>query len=304
MNTVIYGMGGVGGFFGGKIALHYVGKPNHEVHFIARGEHLKKVQTDGLILKHNNETFAIRPTSASDTADHLKDIDLILLTTKSYDLENVIPQLKKICNTDTVIIPIQNGLSNSHVLGSASLSGILCEGLVYVGSEIESPGVIKTIGALQKIIFGVEGKITDRLKSIETYLSAAGFSVQLTDHPLKYKWLKFQFIGALSAVTAKHNKTVGEVLADQEMRYDFIGIMKEITDVAIKKGIKLPEYSELKSLEIAEKMGYDQTTSFQRDYASDKKHELDAYFGELINEAHLLGLSLPISEKYYQQLKK
>ena len=303
MKTIVFGIGGVGGFFGGMLAKTYAGKTNHEVHFIARGYHLENMKRLGLKLKYNSDEYVIHPTSASSDVSGLPEADLILVTTKSYDLSGILPSLKKVSNEQTVILPLQNGLENSDVLGSAHLPGILCDGLVYVGSEIESPGVIKTIGATQKLIFGVEGKINERLKSIEEYLSVAGFQVVLTDKPLKYKWVKFQFIGALSAVTARHQKTVGEVLGDTKLKSDYLTIMDEISKVAKAKGIDFPDNATQKSLEIAERMGFEQTTSFQRDYVAGKNNELEAYLGKFISEANLTKISIPVSEKYYQELK-
>lgn len=303
MKTIIFGMGGVGGFFGGMLAKTYAGQTNHEVHFIARGAHLEQINRLGLKLKYNQEEFIIHPTSAGSDVSGLPTADLVLVTTKSYDLSGILSSIQKVSDENTVILPLQNGLENSDVLGSAHLPGILCEGLVYVGSEIESPGVIKTIGAAQKLIFGIEGKTNDRLKLIEKYLSGAGFQVVLTESPLKYKWMKFQFIGALSAVTARHRKTVGEVLGDSQLRNDYLTIMDEISKVAKAKGIDFPDNAAQKSLEIAERMGYEQTTSFQRDYAAGKNNELEAYLGKLITEANLTKVSVPVSEKYYLELK-
>lgn len=303
MKTVILGIGGVGGFFGGMLAKTYASQIGHEVHFIARGAHLEKIQLSGLRLKYNQDEFIIHPTSASDAVSNLPVADLIMVTTKSYDLAGIISSLRKISNENTVILPLQNGLENSDVLGSAGLPGLLCDGLVYVGSEIESPGVVKTIGATQKLIFGMEKQNPPILKTIEQYLSGAGFQVVLTDQPLKYKWLKFQFIGALSAVTARHQKTVGEVLADFALKQDYLTIMNEISGVAKAKGIEFSDNATQKSLEIAERMGFDQTTSFQRDYAAGRNNELDAYLGKFISEARLVNVAVPVSERYYHELK-
>lgn len=304
MKTVIIGLGGVGGFFGGMLARKYSGQSGHEVHFVARGKQLDAIKEKGLTLLYNEESYDIHPTSASENTSSVGIADLILITTKSYDLPSVLPLLKPICGEKTVMIALQNGMGNIEVLKNFNLPGILCDGLVYVGSEIKSPGIVKTIGATQKIIFGVEGSTPEILKSVETYLSAAGFQVVLTDNPLKYKWLKFQFICSLSAVTALHQKTIGQVLESESLTNDLLKLMDEIALVAKSKNTGFPNNATEKSMEIVRKMGFGQTTSFQRDYLAGKNHELENYLGVLVREAVSSNIQIPAAESYYLKLKK
>lgn len=304
MKTVIIGLGGVGGFFGGMLARKYSGETGQEVHFVARGKHLDAIREKGLNLLYNEESFIIHPSSAVDITSKIGIADLILITTKSYDLGSVLPLLKPICGEHTVMIALQNGMGNIEILKGFNLPGNLCDGLVYVGSEIKSPGVVKTIGATQKIIFGIEGSTPEILKSVETYLSAAGFQVVLTDNPLKYKWLKFQFICSLSAVTALHQKTIGQVLESESLTNDLLKLMEEIASVAKSKDMGFPDNATEKSMEIVRKMGFGQTTSFQRDYLAGKNHELENYLGVLVREAASSKITIPVAENYYLKLKK
>lgn len=304
MKTVIIGIGGVGGFFGGMLARKYSAQSGHEVHFVARGKHLEAIKEKGLTLQYNEDNFTVHPTSAIENSSSIGIADMVMITTKSYDLDSVLPLLKPICGPQTIIIALQNGMGNIEVLKGFNLPGILCDGLVYVGSEIKSPGVVKTIGATQKIIFGVEGSTPEILKSVESYLAAAGFQVVLTDNPLKYKWLKFQFICSLSAVTALHQKTIGQVLENKSLTNDLIKLMDEIALVAKSKNIGFPDNATEKSMEIVRKMGYGQTTSFQRDYLAGKNHELENYLGVLVREAADSNIKIPVAEHYYLTLKK
>jgi len=304
MKTVIIGIGGVGGFFGGMLARKYSAQPGHEVHFVARGKHLEAIKEKGLTLQYNEDNFNVHPTSSIENSSSIGIADLVMITTKSYDLGSILPLLKPICGPQTIIIALQNGMGNIEILKGFNLPGILCDGLVYVGSEIKSPGVVKTIGATQKIIFGVEGSTPEFLKSVETYLAAAGFQVVLTDNPLKYKWLKFQFICSLSAVTALHQKTIGQVLENESLTNDLIKLMDEIALVAKSKNIGFPDNATEKSMEIVRKMGFGQTTSFQRDYLAGKNHELENYLGVLVREAADSNIKIPVAEHYYLTLKK
>ncbi len=304
MKTVIVGAGGVGGFFGGILAEAYSNTPGEEVVFIARGEHGKAMSENGLILKTDEGSRIISPLRVVPDPGSAGKADLILLAVKNYHLPEILPALNSICHEKSVLIPLQNGLGNTDLLRAAKLPGTSCDGLVYVISEIEKPGVIRRQGAVQKLIFGVENESVEPLKPIESYLSAAGISVVLTDHPTRYKWLKFQFIGALSAVTAAHNLTIGQVLENPKTTEAFISIMEEIECVAKDTGIQFPESALQKSFGIARNSPFSATTSFQRDYSAGRKHELEAYLGSFIQIASRLKVPVPVSEAYYRELNK
>lgn len=304
MKTVVIGAGGVGGYFGGLLAERYAGKPKEELVFIARGEHGNQIRTHGLTLITDSETRVVKPTAVLSHLNECGIADLVLIAVKNYHLEELIPQIRSVCNEKTVIIPLQNGIGNKELLASAKLPGKLCDGLVYVISEIQAPGVIRRQGSVQKLIFGREGGPVDDLKSVESYLAEAGISVVLSDHPTRYKWLKFQFIGALSAVTAAHDKTIGEVLESPKLSEAFINIMEEIAFVASAIGIQFPETATHKSYEIAKNSPHHATTSFQRDFKAGRPHELEAYLGNFLKIAHERNIPVLVSESYYKELKK
>lgn len=303
MKTVIIGIGGVGGYFGGLLSLHYTGQPGHEVCFISRGDQLNAIRQHGLRIISDGDQRVVHPDIVISSTDHLGKADLVILAVKSYSLESVLPLLHPICGPNTVVIPVQNGLGNTEKIRAACKTGIICDGLVYVIAEVKQPGVVIRQGDAQKIIFGLQGTSHPKLEGIRDYLKEPGFDVVLTEDPLKYKWLKFQFIGALSVVAAAHDMSIGEVLKTPKTSEAYIAIMEEIRYVAKACGIRLPENAAEKSYEIAMKSPAESTTSFQRDYLSGKPHELEAYLGELLLLAHKHQIPVPMSETYYRKLK-
>src|ERR1035437_10130386 len=106
---VIVGLGGVGGYYGGLLARHYADNPNMEIYFVARGEHLKKVQQNGLKVITETGTFIVSPTLATDTVSEIGIADYVILTTKSYDLEATVKQINPCVGANTVILPLLNG---------------------------------------------------------------------------------------------------------------------------------------------------------------------------------------------------
>ena len=110
MNIVVFGAGGVGGYFGGKLA-----QAGYDVTFIARGKHLQAIKTNGLQIKSIHGDFKVHPKVKEDVAS-IKNPDLIILGVKSWQVDDVAMQLKPIIGQNTIILPLQNGADNADRL--------------------------------------------------------------------------------------------------------------------------------------------------------------------------------------------
>src|SRR5659263_180806 len=112
IKIAIIGLGGVGGYYGGLLAKQYADNPEVEIYFVARGEHLKKVQENGLKLITDKGTFQVHPTLATDNVTEIGMADYIIMTPKSYDLDSTVAQIKPCVVANTVILPLLNGIDN------------------------------------------------------------------------------------------------------------------------------------------------------------------------------------------------
>jgi 2-dehydropantoate 2-reductase len=110
LKIVIAGIGGVGGYFGGLLARAYAGNDDIEVHFIARGAHLKKIQDHGLTVIKGDVDFIAKPFLATDHLTEIGIADYIIICTKSYDLAEMLNQLAPCIGTKTVLLPLLNGV--------------------------------------------------------------------------------------------------------------------------------------------------------------------------------------------------
>jgi len=110
-SVCVYGIGGVGGYFGGRIA-HEISKGRRaiQVYFIGRGEHLKAIQQHGLNLITDKEEFICFPNIATDNIGHIPTPDLYLLCVKGYDLDNAVASISKNISADTIVLPLLNGV--------------------------------------------------------------------------------------------------------------------------------------------------------------------------------------------------
>ena len=108
IKIVVAGIGGVGGYFGGLLAIAYAGNDNIEIYFLARGKHLASIQQSGLTVIKGDISFTAKPFLATDNVNEIGDVDFIIISTKNYDLAQVLEQISPCVNSETVIL-----LSNS-----------------------------------------------------------------------------------------------------------------------------------------------------------------------------------------------
>ncbi|MGL4790380.1 MAG: ketopantoate reductase family protein [Anaerotignaceae bacterium] len=152
MKIGILGIGGIGGLVGSALAKNY-----ENIYFISRGESLKAIKKDGLTLKSDKlGTFTVTPALATENAEEIGLLDVLIISTKNYGLESACRQCQSIINKNTIIIPLLNGVNISKDVEKFLKEGEFAEGCIYGFSSIEKAGVIRHIGDLCNIYFGFQ----------------------------------------------------------------------------------------------------------------------------------------------------
>ncbi len=308
MNVGIIGVGGVGGYFGGKLA-GLLKDDNKElnVYFFARGRHLEEIQKNGLLLSTLEEgEFLVRPTLASDNMDDFPELDLCLLCVKGYDLNNVLKMLQCKINSSTQIIPLLNGIDIydrvKRVIGDATIY----PACVYVGTHIERYGKVTQNGGACTILLGKDPVHKERQpQAIIDLFKAANIKHTFFDDVYPEIWGKYIFIAAYGMVTASENKTMGQILADQDACMKVKGIMTEIYEIALKKGIQLSEHIVEEAFIKGNNFPYDSKTSFQRDFEQiEKPNEAELFGDTIIRLGEELGIATPITLSVNNKLQR
>jgi len=295
----IYGVGGVGGYFGAKIIEEDRDK-DLIVTFVARGYHLDAIKKNGLLLKTDDTEINVRPNYVVENANEIGKIDLMFICVKSYDLDGVILSINEKINEDTIIIPLLNGIDIYERIRKNLDKGLLMPACVYVGTHIEDYGVVSQKGGDGKIIFGKDPKNNYYPKEVIDLFEKLKINYSFQENPYKEIWTKYIFIAAYGLVTAKTGKTLGEVLEDGELIKDLEGIMKEIKMIADKKNIPLEEDVIRKSIDKARSFPYESKTSFQRDVENpNKKNEKDLFGETIIRFGNEYGIDTNYTKKYY-----
>jgi len=301
----VYGIGGVGGYFGGRIA-HKIsqGKRAIQVYFIGRGEHLRTVQQQGLKLITDQEELLCLPNIATDNIRHIPTPDLYLLCVKGYDLDNAVTSILKNISTHTLILPLLNGVDIYERIRANLQKAIISPATVYVSSSIEKPGTVKQTGPEGHIIFGKDPKhLNYDYQHLIEFFNEMGISYTWYDNPYPAIWEKYIFITAFSLITAYSGRTIGGVLADDKLKRMAEDIMKEVVLVGKAKNVDFEPDIVEKTLQKAKKFPYETKTSFQRDYEKgNNRHEGDIFGGTLIRLAKEYNISIPTIAQVYGEL--
>lgn len=305
MNIGVIGVGGVGGYFGGKLTQLLKNDAALKIFFVARNQHLKAIQANGLLLDTDEGQMVCRPTSAIENIQELPRLDYCLICVKGYDLEPVLVQLKERIHDRTVLLPLLNGVDVFERIRSVITTGYLHPACVYVGTHIEKPGVVQQRGGACTIILGKDPDSMVENKGVLAFFDAAAIKYKWSAEPLLDIWLKFLFIAPFGLITACFNKSIGEVLASRELVSQVKNIAAEIMVLAEKKGINLPVTAIDDTLAKAAKFPFELKTSFQRDFElPDKADERDLFGGSIIRMGIQLGVPTRTTDEIYHSLMR
>lgn len=302
---IIAGIGGVGGYFGGMLAKHYYGHKNVEVNFIARGEHLKKIQTEGLkIIKGNDELFC-KPTLATNNPSEIGIADFIIICTKSYDLETIIQQLQPCINNNTIILPLLNGVDSKEKIKKILPHNLILDGCVYIVSRLKQSGIIENSGNIQTLYFGLDNYKNEKMLLLEKLFKEANIEATLSEDISKIIWEKFIFISPTATATSYFNQCIGDILCNKGYLEILSYLIEEVKQVAKAKQILLAEDVTEKTLNKLKSLPYETTSSMHSDFKSKKPGtELESLTGFVIAEGRKHLIDTPTYLKAYEALKK
>jgi len=299
MKIYIVGSGGVGGYFGGKLA-----KAGNDVTFLARGEHFNAIKNFGLIVNNTDEDFVVKPTQVIENISEIKDPDLILFSVKTYDTKEVAKELKKVVTANTIIITFQNGIYNDIEISKIIDTAAVYPGLAYVISAKIDAGIISQTGGLKKLIFGDRYNTNNsKLEKVETIFLEAGIDTLISDDIKRDLWGKYIFINAFSGMTALCRSNIGKIRSDKEVYDMYKDCVKESIKVSKKIGVNLPDTIFDDVMNISNNTHPNSKSSLLVDIENKKKTEIDALNGTLFQIAKKYNISVPINRVIYNSIK-
>lgn len=301
----IVGLGGVGGYFGFKLAQTYAVDPVVSIAFVARGETYRIVASNGLTLDSPEHPDPVcHPEVLVENTYQLDHTDIFMICVKEYDLEKVCQSLKEKIQPDTILLPLMNGADIYERIRYLIPEGIILPACVYVASHIKQKGVVAHKGKPGKIIMGKDPLypefVPDELFKI---LQQAHIDIAYQADAFPAIWTKFIFIASFGLVSACYNTPIGKIIEEPALRERAEAIMKEIQAISVSKRIALPADIIAQTFTKAASFPYDTPTSLQLDIQAKKAdNELELFAGTIIRLGKLYSISVGATEAIYQQI--
>lgn len=291
MRITIMGSGGVGGYFGARLA-----QGGCNVSFVARGEHLAALRAHGLRVESKLGDIHLPEIRASDDPAALGPADLVLICVKLWDTETAARALKPIVGPDTAVISFQNGVQKDEVIRQVLGERAVLGGVSYISSQILRPGVIEHRGTMQRLVFGeYDGSASSRTEAFLEVCRRGGIQAEITSDIRLAIWEKFVFIVGLSATTATMRNTIGPIRANQRTRAFLLDVMREAVAVGQGHGVHLDQDFAEKRLAFYDGMPSKMTSSMHTDLEQGRRLEVEWLSGSVVELGKAVGIETPLN---------
>ena len=298
MRIAIYGTGGAGGRFGAFLA-----RAGEETVFVARGEHLRAIRENGLILETPEAEIRVRPALATDHPAAAGPVDAVLLGVKSWQVEESARAMAPLLGPETFVVPLQNGVEAADQLAGVLGAQRVLLGMCRTFSFVAAPGRIRSLGRIHTVDFGErDDRHSERAERFLRTLQSAGIQAAIPPDVHVALWQKFLMVVSVGGVGAVEQKPMGELRSDPATRARIRGAMEEILALARARGVVLPDGSVDKAMEFIDSLAPDGTSSLQRDIAEGKPSELEAWNGAVVRLGREAGLPTPVHAAIYERL--
>ncbi|MEX0906074.1 MAG: 2-dehydropantoate 2-reductase [Balneolaceae bacterium] len=297
-NIMVMGAGGVGGYFGSKLAKGL----DAEISWVARGEHLIKIREAGLVVQSIHGDF-ISKGPASDKPEDLPEPDIILFAVKSYDTSQAIRLIEPVMSERTQVLTLQNGIENIPKLTEAFGNERVIPGLCRIGIRISKPGVLSHT-TLGNVVLGEKTeKPSERTSVIHNAFLRAEVDCFISENIQREIWKKFSWNAIFNMLSAAENKKTDQLYDGGKLQEQLRILADEISRVATAERINL-KAGDLEKI-IAKPQGTGVLVpSTLHDRRSGKKLEYDAFTGALLRLGRKHGIELPEYEKLHLALKE
>lgn len=299
MRIAIYGAGGVGGYFGGRLA-----QAGEDVTFIARGEHLTAIERDGLRIDSVAGDFHIVPAKVTDDPGSIGHVDCVIVAVKAWQVADVAEAMRPMIGPDTFVVPLENGVEAADHLADALGHDHVVGGLCGILAWREGPGHIRHAGIDPFVRIGeLDNRSSERTQRLKAaFEKATGVRAEIADDIQVAIWSKFLFICAMSGIGSITRAPIGVTRALPDTRRMIEQILEEIYRVGLATGVSLPNDAVAKALKFIDALPEKSTASMQRDIMAGYPSELEAQNGAVVRLGIEHSVSTPVNDVIHAAL--
>ncbi|WP_026691294.1 ketopantoate reductase family protein [Alteribacter aurantiacus] len=299
MKLLMVGAGAIGGYFGARLL-----EKGEDVTFLVREGRRKQLEKTGLHVDSIHGDIHVEP-KLIEAGDHLKEpFDAVLLSTKAYQLDDAMEDIKPYVGKETMVIPLLNGVAHKDKLISVLGEERVLGGLCFVEATLNAEGHIVQRSSIHKLLFGERsGEKSERVRALEACFSGTKSSFVLSKNIMSDMWKKYLFISTLAGVTSLFRSPIGPIREDPLGSETIRKTIHEAASIMQKLNAPLPEgvedgiWDNIHSIEPTMK------SSLQRDMEKGLSVEGDHFFGYLLEKAEEQRISAPTLKTIYANVR-
>ena len=302
MRILMVGAGATGGFYGGLLSL-----AGRDVTFLLRARRAEQIREHGLeIVLHTGQRHTLHPpvVTATDLGNAREPFDLIVISTKAYQLAAAMDDIAPSVGPDTMILPILNGMQQLSLLQKRFGAQHVLGGTVRVVADMDQQGRVLQMNALDEMSYGeLSAERTDRIEAVDREMKGVGFTAILQPDIVATLWQKWWILASMGTICILARGTIGQAATVPYGQALARTVLDECTATAAANGYPPNPAMLQEHLERITQPSSTMTTSLYRDLCKGAPLEADQILGDLIKHAQAHGIVVPLLTAAYVQLQ-
>jgi 2-dehydropantoate 2-reductase len=289
MRILVIGAGALGGYFGACLV-----RAGRNVTFLVRQRRAEQLARDGIEVLSPHGEFKVSAMSVSSDAIR-EPFDLVLVAVKSYSLDEAMDHFAPAIGSNTMILPILNGIGHIERLSRRFGAEHVMGGMANISCGLDAEGRVVQFMPLHDLVYGeIPGGFSDRTRALKACFEGAGFDARASDVVMQDMWEKFVQLGLGAGITCLMRASLGDILAAPGGREAMFALFDECCAVSTASGFRpRPAFIEFDT-KLITTVGSPLKWSMLRDIERGSATEGEHILGDMVTRAGALGIETPI----------
>jgi 2-dehydropantoate 2-reductase len=299
MRIAVIGAGGVGGYFGGRLA-----QAGHAVTFVARGRHLAALRERGLAIESGAGNAIVTNATFTDDPASVAACEVVMFCVKLWDVESAAFRIAPLVAKGGVVIPFQNGVDAPEILQRTLGPERVLGGIAYIAANLREPGVVLHTGTMARLVVGAfPGGDAAAAEAFRAACAGAGVQCDVSPDVRRALWEKFCMLSAMAGCTALARQPVGVIRSDPDLRATFESAVREAWSVGRAREVALADDYVGKQMAFLDGLPAEMRSSMLNDLVAGNRLEAPWLSGAVARMAAQSGLPAPVSTTLYAAVK-